>query len=83
MPFYRHKENDLDTADGASFSPEDVPRAVVAVVGYMIAKGMELAIHERRKAQLALTLRGVVRCGPLLSIMVLVLRCCPEPTANL
>jgi hypothetical protein len=67
MPFYRAEENDLDFADGIEFAPEDVPRAVVAVGGYMVTKGMELAMHQYRKAELILTLRGVVRCGALSS----------------
>lgn len=62
MPFYRADENDLDFADGVDFAPDDVPRAVVAVGGTMVTKGMELATHEHRKAELILTLRGVVRC---------------------
>jgi hypothetical protein len=64
MPFYRAEENDLDFADGVEFAPEDVPRAVG---GYMVTKGMELAMHLHRKAELILTLRGVVRCGALTS----------------
>jgi len=62
MPFYRADENDLDLTDGVDFAPDDVPRAVVAVGGTMITKGVELATHEHRKAELILTLRGVVRC---------------------
>jgi AraC-like DNA-binding protein/quercetin dioxygenase-like cupin family protein len=62
MPFYRAEEDDLDFADGVDFAPDDVPRAVVAVGGTMVTKGMELAKHAHRKAELILTLRGVVRC---------------------
>jgi len=62
MPFYRYEEHELDPADRADFSPEDVPRAVTAFGGHMVTKGAELPVHEHRKAQLVLTLRGVVRC---------------------
>lgn len=60
MPFYRIDEDDLRPDD--DFNPGDVPRAVAAFGGYMITKGMEMAVHAHRKAELVLTLRGVVRC---------------------
>ncbi len=75
MPFYRPEENGLDSADGAGFSPEDVPRAVVAVGVDMVTKGMEVAIHEHRKAQLVLTLRGVVRCEADQGVWIVPPRC--------
>jgi AraC-like DNA-binding protein/quercetin dioxygenase-like cupin family protein len=75
MPFYRAEENDLDFADGVDFVPDDVPRAVVAVGGYMVTKGMELAKHEHRKAELILTLRGVVRCEADQGVWIVPPRC--------
>lgn len=68
MPFYA-EEKDLD------FAPEDVPRAVVAVGGYMITKGAELAMHKHRKAELILTLRGVVRCEADQGVWIVPPRC--------
>ncbi|MBO4227295.1 helix-turn-helix domain-containing protein [Bradyrhizobium neotropicale] len=83
MPFYHHEESDLDPADGGGFSPEDVPRAVVAVGGTMVTKGMELAVHEHRKAQLVLTLRGVVRCEADHSVWIVPPRCAVWIPGNL
>src|SRR4029078_5401604 len=62
MPFYRAEEDDIDFANGVDFAPDEVPRAVVAVGGTVVTKGMELPKHAHRKAELILTLRGVVRC---------------------
>ena len=59
MPFYRLEEKDLRPDD--DFDPEDVPRAIAAVGFDVFTKGVEMTIHEHRKAQLILTLRGVVR----------------------
>ncbi len=75
MPFYRADDNDLDFAAGVDFSPEDVPRAVVAIGGYMVTKGMELPVHEHRKAELILTLRGVVRCEADQGVWIVPPRC--------
>ncbi|MTD95023.1 helix-turn-helix domain-containing protein [Hyphomicrobium sp. xq] len=75
MPFYRVEENDLDFADGVDFAPDDVPRAVVAVGGTMVTKGMELATHAHRKAELILTLRGVVRCEADQGVWIVPPRC--------
>ncbi len=75
MPFYRAEENDLDFADGVDFAPEDVPRAVVAVGGSMDTKGMEMALHEHRRAELILTLRGVVRCEADQGVWIVPPRC--------
>jgi AraC-like DNA-binding protein len=75
MPFYRHEENDLAPTDDVGFVPEDVPRAVVAFGGEMVTKGMGLATHEHRKAQLVLALRGVVRCEADQSIWIVPPRC--------
>jgi AraC-like DNA-binding protein/quercetin dioxygenase-like cupin family protein len=83
MPFYRHEENDVDSADDAGFPPEDVPRTVVAVGGSMVTKGMELPIHEHRKAQLVLTLRGVVRCEADQSVWIVPPRCAVWIPGNL
>ncbi|MDI4239161.1 helix-turn-helix transcriptional regulator [Bradyrhizobium sp. Arg237L] len=83
MPFYRHEENDLDSADGVGFSPEDVPRAVAVFGGYMVTKGMELAMHEHRKAQLVLTLRGVVRCEADQGVWIVPPRCAVWIPGNL
>ncbi|MCA6110807.1 AraC family transcriptional regulator [Bradyrhizobium cenepequi] len=75
MPFYRPEETDLASAGGAGFSPEEVPRAVVAVGVDLVTKGMEMAIHAHRKAQLVLTLRGVVRCEADQSVWIVPPRC--------
>lgn len=75
MPFYRAKENDLDFADGVDFAPDDVPRAVVALGGYMVTKSVELAMHKHRKAELILTLRGVVRCEADQGVWIVPPRC--------
>jgi AraC-like DNA-binding protein len=83
MPFYRHEENDLDSADKAGFTPEDVARAVFAFGGYMVTKGMEVAIHEHRKAQLVLTLRGMVRCEADQSVWIVPPRCAVWIPGNL
>ncbi|MFH0301326.1 helix-turn-helix transcriptional regulator [Bradyrhizobium sp. 31Argb] len=83
MPFYRHEENDLDSADGVGFSPEDVPRAAAVFGGYMVTKGMELAMHEHRKAQLVLTLRGVVRCEADQGVWIVPPRCAVWIPGNL
>jgi hypothetical protein len=41
----------------------------------MVTKGMELPIHEHRKAELILTLRGVVRCEAEQGIWIVPPRC--------
>jgi AraC-like DNA-binding protein len=75
MPFYRAEENDFDFADGVDFAPDDVPRAIVAVGGYMVTKGMELTTHAHRKAELILTLRGLVRCEADQGVWIVPPRC--------
>src|SRR5689334_15125407 len=64
MPFYNQQESDRDRdpAAASGFNPEEVPRAVVAVGGSMVTKGIEVPVHAHRKSQLVLTLRGIVRC---------------------
>jgi AraC-like DNA-binding protein len=52
-----------------------VPRAVVAVGGYMVTKRMELPTHKHRKAELILTLRGVVRCEADQGVWIVPPRC--------
>ncbi len=75
MPFYRPEENGLPSPDSVGFSPEDVPRAVVAFGVDMVTKGVEMATHAHRKAQLLLTLRGVVRCEADKSVWIVPPRC--------
>ncbi len=72
MPFYRH---DHASADGGGFPPEDVPRAIIAVGGTLVTKGMDLATHEHRRAELILTLRGVVRCEADQGVWIVPPRC--------
>lgn len=60
MPFYRPPEGAVPS--DIDFDPEEVPRAIAAVGFDMFTEGMELPVHQHRKAQLILTLRGVVRC---------------------
>lgn len=62
MPFYRPEDLPPDFTPSAKLDLEQVPRAVVAIGGSMDTKGMEFPVHEHRKAQLVLTLRGMVRC---------------------
>lgn len=83
MPFYRHDEIDLATGDGANFVPDEVPRAVVAVGAAMVTEGMEMAVHQHRKAQLVLTLRGVVRCEADQSVWIVPPRCAVWIPGNL
>ena len=81
MPFYRFKEEDLRPDD--DFDPEDVPRAIAAVGFDMFTKGMEMPVHEHRKAQLILTLRGVVRCEAGSSVWIVPPRCAVWIPGNL
>jgi AraC-like DNA-binding protein/quercetin dioxygenase-like cupin family protein len=62
MPFYCAEEDDHDATEGIAFEIENAPRAIVSVGGTIVTKGMELPIHAHRKAELILTLRGMVRC---------------------
>ena len=63
MPFYQFKsDDDLAVSDGEDFQPDHVPRAIVAFGADLVTKGMELPFHCHRKAQLLLTLRGIVTC---------------------
>jgi AraC-like DNA-binding protein/quercetin dioxygenase-like cupin family protein len=62
MPFYHPKENEIGTGGHAPFSLEDVPRDVVAGGAAVVTKGIALPVHRHRKAQLLLTLRGIVTC---------------------
>ncbi len=73
MPFYQLNEDDLRPDD--DFDPGGVPRAVAVFGGTMITKGMELAMHEHRKAELVLTLRGVVRCEADQGVWIVPPRC--------
>jgi AraC-like DNA-binding protein len=73
MPFYRLNEDDLRPDD--DFNPEYVPRAIAAVGFDMFTKGVEMPVHAHRKAQLILTLRGVVRCEAGGSVWIVPPRC--------
>lgn len=75
MPFYRTEEMDRDFAGDVAFAPEEVPRAIVAVGGTMVTRGMALAVHRHRKAELVLTLRGVVRCETGQGVWIVPPRC--------
>jgi AraC-like DNA-binding protein len=72
MPFYRPSD-DLRPDDIKD--PEDVPRRVLAVGFDMFTKGMEHPVHSHRKAQLVLTLRGVVRCEADQGVWIVPPRC--------
>jgi AraC-like DNA-binding protein len=80
MPFYQLNEDDLGPND--DFNPEDVPRAVAVFGGSMVTKGMALAMHEHRKAELVLTLRGVVRCEADQGVWIVPPRCALWIPAN-
>jgi len=71
MPFYR--PDNLRPDD--DFDPEHVPRAIAAVGFDMFTKGMEMPIHRHRKAQLVLTLRGIVRCEADQGVWIVPPRC--------
>ncbi len=73
MPFYQLNEDDLRPDD--DFDPEAVPRALAAFGGTMVTKGLELAMHEHRKAELVLALRGVVRCEADQGVWIVPPRC--------
>lgn len=75
MPFYRAEEADKDFADGVGFIPEDVPRAIVSFGGEMVTAGMKLPMHKHGKAELILTLRGVVRCEADQGVWIVPPRC--------
>lgn len=75
MPFYRSDENELPTADQAGFDPDVVPRAITAFGGALVTKGLEMPMHAHRKAQLFLTLRGVVRCEADQGVWIVPPRC--------
>ena len=62
MPFYHPKESEIGSADRGALSLEDVPRTVVAGGAAIVTKGIELAAHSHRKAQLFLALRGIIAC---------------------
>jgi AraC-like DNA-binding protein len=81
MPFYRPNEDDLRPDD--DFDPAEVPRAIAAVGFDMFTKGVEMPIHEHRKAQLILTLRGVVRCEADQSVWIVPPRCAVWLPGNL
>jgi AraC-like DNA-binding protein len=81
MPFYRPNEDDVRLDD--DFDPGQVPRAIVALGFDMFTKGMAMPIHEHRKAQLILTLRGVVRCEAGSSVWIVPPRCAVWIPGNL
>ncbi|EJN09103.1 DNA-binding domain-containing protein, AraC-type [Bradyrhizobium sp. YR681] len=61
MPFFQLNDDHVLPDDLGEFDPETVPRTLAAFGGRMVTKGMDLAMHEHRKDELVLTLRGVVR----------------------
>ncbi len=63
--------------------PRTCPAAIAAVGFDMFTKGMEMPIHEHRKAQLILTLRGVVRCEAGSSVWIVPPRCAVWIPGNL
>lgn len=74
MPFYRSSDDNTEP-NGEKFDPEDVPRAVVAIGGSMVTKGMEVGDHQHRRAQLLLTLRGLVTCEADQGVWIVPPRC--------
>jgi AraC-like DNA-binding protein/quercetin dioxygenase-like cupin family protein len=83
MPFYHPEENEIGSAGRATFSLEDVPRAVVAGGAAMVTKGIELAVHSHRKAQLLLTLRGIITCEVDKGVWIVPPRCAVWIPGNL
>lgn len=82
MPFYRF-DDELRPDGIDDLDPESVPRAVAAFGGTMVTKGAEMPVHEHRKAQLVLTLRGVVRCEAGQSVWIVPPRCAVWIPGNL
>ena len=65
MPFFRSNKEELNPPVDEDFEadhPDHVPRAVVVFGADLVTKAMELPVHQHRKAQLLLTLRGIVTC---------------------
>ncbi|MFT4117659.1 AraC family transcriptional regulator [Bradyrhizobium sp.] len=75
MPFFRLNEDDLRPDDTVHFDPEDVPRAIAAFGGEMVTKGTEVGMHEHRKDELVLALRGLVRCEAGQGVWIVPPRC--------
>ncbi len=75
MPFFRPEDLPADFAPSAALDLEEAPRAVVALGGSMETKGLEFPVHAHRKAQLVLTLRGMVRCEVARSVWIVPPRC--------
>ncbi|MEA1674729.1 helix-turn-helix transcriptional regulator [Nitrospirillum sp. BR 11163] len=73
MPFY--SEGDPDPGKAGDFEPETLPRAVAGFGGTMVTAGLEMPLHVHRKAQLVLTLRGIVRCEAEQSVWIVPPRC--------
>lgn len=74
MPYYDLRQENRDSGD-EGFLPDDVPRPVVAFGGDMVTRGTEVAPHTHRRAQLVLTLRGVVRCEAEHGVWIVPPRC--------
>ncbi len=83
MPFYYPKETEIGSPGPAKFSLENVPRAVVAGGAAIVTKGIELAVHSHRKAQILLTLRGIVTCEADRGVWVVPPRCAVWIPGNL
>jgi AraC-like DNA-binding protein len=61
MPFFRPQDLGPQVPEAGDF-PFNVPREVVAFGADLITQRMEVGLHSHRKAELVLTLRGVVTC---------------------
>jgi AraC-like DNA-binding protein/quercetin dioxygenase-like cupin family protein len=83
MPFYHPKESEIGSADRGTLSVEDVPRAIVAGGAAIVTKGIELAAHSHRKAQLFLTLRGIITCEADKGVWIVPPRCAVWIPGNL
>lgn len=75
MPFFSPEQSQADLDGAELFAPEAIPRAVVALGSEMATRGMEMGTHAHRKAQLVLTLRGMVRCEVQGSVWIVPPRC--------
>lgn len=73
MPFFEPKPDELEIDD--DLDPERVARDIMAIGGRMVTKGMELAAHAHRKAQLVMTSRGIVRCEADQGVWIVPPRC--------
>ncbi|QGZ66685.1 AraC family transcriptional regulator [Paraburkholderia acidisoli] len=73
----------LDDASSDKFvEPDDVPRPVVTFGATFVSKGFELEPHAHRKAQLMMSMRGVLTCEAAGGLWIVPPRCALWVPAN-